>query len=76
MRNPHLRVLVAYGYYDLATPYWATIYTLNHLGVEPGLRANIDYATYEAGHMMYIDSGSRRKFHGDVTAFLGKALGK
>ena len=35
MRNPHLRVLVAYGYYDLATPYWATIYTLNHLGIDP-----------------------------------------
>ena len=76
MRNPHLRVLVAYGYYDLATPYWATIYTMNHLGLEPALRANIDYAAYEAGHMLYIDSGNRRKFHADVVAFLGKALGR
>lgn len=52
--NRKLRVHVASGYYDLATPYFATEHTLNHLGLEEELRANITTSTYEAGHMMYV----------------------
>ena len=29
--NPHMRLLVCSGRFDLATPYFATDYTLNHL---------------------------------------------
>lgn len=73
-RNPHLKVLVAYGYYDLATPYYAIQYTMNHLGLEPSRRGDISYAAYEAGHMMYIDDGCRQQFREDVVAFYGDAL--
>jgi len=52
--NPALKVFVANGYYDLATPYFATAYTFNHLQLEPQRRANISMEYYEAGHMMYI----------------------
>lgn len=52
--NRHLRVHVASGYYDLATPYFATDHTLNHLGLEEELRANVSTSTYESGHMMYV----------------------
>src|SRR5699024_879610 len=52
--NPNLKVHVASGYYDLATPYFATEYTLDHLGIEPELRSNISTSYYEAGHMMYV----------------------
>ncbi len=51
--NPHLRVHVCSGIYDLATPYFATDYTLDRLLLHPELRANIEVAYYEAGHMMY-----------------------
>jgi carboxypeptidase C (cathepsin A) len=52
--NPHLRVHVANGYYDLATPYLATEYTFTHLGLDESLQQNISMSYYEAGHMMYI----------------------
>jgi carboxypeptidase C (cathepsin A) len=56
--NPALRVFVANGYYDLATPYYATAHTFNHLQLEPDLRPNISMEYYEAGHMMYIHEPS------------------
>jgi carboxypeptidase C (cathepsin A) len=52
--NPHLQVLAANGYYDLATPYLATEYTVSHMGLDPELRSNVRLTYYEAGHMMYI----------------------
>ncbi len=70
-KNPHLRVFVASGYYDLATPYFATEYTLSHLGIDPALKGNISVAYYDAGHMMYIESGSLEKLKRDVAAFIG-----
>lgn len=69
-KNPHLKVLVASGYYDLATPYYATEYTLSHLGVDAELRKNITTAYYPAGHMMYIEQGSLGKLQKDVNDFL------
>jgi carboxypeptidase C (cathepsin A) len=60
-RNPFMRVFVANGYYDLATPHFATEFTFNHLGLDPTLRGNIEMSYYEAGHMMYVDTESRRR---------------
>lgn len=71
-RNPHMKVFVASGYYDLATPYFATEYTLSHLGLDPSLRSNIQTEYYEAGHMMYIHEGCLEKLQKDVQAFLAK----
>ena len=56
-KNPHMRLFVAFGYYDLATPYFATEYTLRHLGLDPSLKGNVGTGYYEAGHMMYITRG-------------------
>ena len=55
--NPHLKVFVANGYYDLATPYFATEYAFSHLGLDESLRGNISMGYYEAGHMMYPSAG-------------------
>ncbi|HQV92897.1 MAG TPA: hypothetical protein PLF41_00395, partial [Anaerolineales bacterium] len=49
--NPYLKVYVANGYYDLGTPYFATEYTFNHLGLDESLRGNVTMGYYEAGHM-------------------------
>lgn len=51
--NRFLKVHVCSGYYDLATPYLATEYTLDRLFIEPELRDNISISYYHAGHMMY-----------------------
>ncbi len=68
--NPHLKVLVANGYYDLATPYFATQYTVNHLGLDPSLQANIAMTYYEAGHMMYVHRPSLAQLKTDLAAFV------
>ncbi|MCC6190037.1 MAG: peptidase S10 [Anaerolineales bacterium] len=72
--NPHLRVLVANGYFDLATPHFATEYTFNHLGIDPSLQANLSLHYYEAGHMMYIHRPSLAKLRDDLTSFVLAAL--
>lgn len=69
-KNPYLKVFVASGYYDLATPYAATYYTLDHMGLTPEQRANFTCEEYSAGHMMYIHEEMLLKLHRDVTAFL------
>lgn len=68
--NPHLRVFVANGYYDLATPYLATRYTFNHLQLDESLRGNVDMKHYEAGHMMYIHDPSLAQLKQDLDAFI------
>ena len=73
VKNPHMRVFVASGYYDLATPYFATEYTLAHTGLDEELRGNVVTHEYEAGHMMYIHEESLLKLKADVDAFLAPA---
>ena len=68
--NPHLRVFVANGYYDLATPYLATRYTFDHLELDESLRGNVSMTHYEAGHMMYIHDPSLAQLRDDLAAFL------
>ncbi|MBI3208201.1 MAG: peptidase S10 [Candidatus Solibacter usitatus] len=75
-RNPHMKVFVASGYYDLATPFFATEYTLSHLGIDARVKSNFTTAYYEAGHMMYIHEPSLEKLRNDVRAFITKALAK
>jgi carboxypeptidase C (cathepsin A) len=70
VRNTHMRVFVANGYYDLATPHFATEYTVNHMGLKPETRQRIDMAYYEAGHMMYVHLPSLAKLAGDLRGFL------
>jgi carboxypeptidase C (cathepsin A) len=75
-KNPHMKLFVASGYYDLATPYFATQYTLRHLGLDPSLKASISTGYYEAGHMMYIVTPELARLRKDVGAFVAAALGK
>jgi len=72
--NPHLKVFVANGYYDLGTPYFATEYTFNHLGLNKSLQKNVSMGYYEAGHMMYIHMPSLKKMKTDLVKFIKSAL--
>ena len=69
-RNPFLKVLVANGIYDMATPFAATEWTFDHLGFEPTYRERVSLAYYEAGHMMYIRPSMLKKFKQDVAQFI------
>ena len=69
LRNTYMKVFVASGYYDMATPFFGTEYTLSHLGVPESLRGNLRIEEYEAGHMMYIHEGSLAKMKSDITSF-------
>jgi len=73
-RNPYMKLFVASGYFDLATPYYATQYTLNHMGLDPKEHANISLGYYDAGHMMYIRDESLGKLKNDISSFMSSAL--
>ncbi|MCI0432313.1 MAG: peptidase S10 [Gemmatimonadetes bacterium] len=73
-QNPALRVWVANGWYDLATPFSATEYTFRHLGGDPALTERVHMTYYESGHMMYIHAPSRRQFTEDARAFYAATL--
>lgn len=73
--NPYMRLFVAEGYYDGATPYYASQYTLAHLSIDPAVaKNNIQVERYAAGHMMYIDEPSARKLRTDLSRFYESAL--
>jgi carboxypeptidase C (cathepsin A) len=74
-RNPHMHVLVACAYYDLATPYFAIVYTFNHMGLKPDARRQVHYTFYDAGHMMYIDRAERTRLKADIEGFYRTATG-
>ncbi len=74
VKNPYMKLFVGSGYYDLATPYFATQYTLSHMNLDPKQHGRISLGYYEAGHMMYIRTESLERLHQDVSGFMGNAL--
>jgi carboxypeptidase C (cathepsin A) len=73
-RNPRLQVLITSGDYDLATPYFDSFYTVDHLGLPAELRGNVRITTYEAGHMMYIRRTDHRKLKQDIAELVRRAV--
>jgi carboxypeptidase C (cathepsin A) len=73
-KNPHLRVFVGNGYYDLATPFFATEYTFNHLGLNEKLLKHLTLKYYEAGHMMYIYRPALIALTQDLQSFYQQTL--
>jgi len=67
--NPDLRIWVLNGYYDLATPFFATEHTFRHLGLPSSLRPNIGMTYYEGGHMMYLIKSELVKMKEDAKKF-------
>ena len=72
-RNPHLRVFSANGYYDLATPFFATEFDLGHLGLDPAIHKNIQFGFYPSGHMIYFDVDALRQVKADLSRFYDEA---
>jgi carboxypeptidase C (cathepsin A) len=74
IKNPYMKILVMEGYYDLATPFAAADWTMDHLNLDAKYRQNISYATYGSGHMVYIDRPEHDKMKKDLVTFMEKCL--
>lgn len=75
-KNPYLKVWIANGYYDLATPYFATEYVVNHMFLKGDLKNNITMTYYEAGHMVYIHEPALVQMKKDLVEFISSATPK
>ena len=75
-QNRDLKVFQCNGLYDLATPYFATRYTFDHLGLDPVLRSHVAMDYFEAGHMMYIELKSLERVKKDLAQFIASAVPK
>ena len=75
-QNRHLRIFVASGYYDLATPYMATRFTFDHMALDPELAQNVTMKDYEAGHMMYIREACLVEMKQDLAEFIQSVLNR
>jgi carboxypeptidase C (cathepsin A) len=73
-KNPRLQVMFASGYFDLATPYSATTFTVDHMDLSPELRGHIRHNFYMGGHMMYHDLPSLEKLNTDVKDFIRSSV--
>jgi carboxypeptidase C (cathepsin A) len=74
VRNPFLKILVMEGYYDLATPYYGANFTMQHLDLPEKFRSQVSYATYDAGHMVYLPIDQLKKMKSDESKFVEGAL--
>jgi carboxypeptidase C (cathepsin A) len=68
--NPHLQVQVENGFYDMATPFFATEFTMDHLLLPGDLRQNIHLDYYHAGHMMYLHEEDHDRLAANVRSFI------
>ena len=68
--NPKMRVMLAGGYFDLATPYFEGIFEMHHLPIPQSLQQNVSYKYYESGHMVYLNESVVRQFKADVAQFV------
>ena len=75
-QNPSLKVFSANGYYDFATPYFATVYTLQHLSIAPQLQKNITFGFYQSGHMVYLNESALAQFKTDLARWYDSALAR
>jgi carboxypeptidase C (cathepsin A) len=69
-QNPNLKVQVHGGYYDIATPYFAALYELRQLPIQPALRGNIETHFYPSGHMVYAREADLKALHDNVASFI------
>jgi carboxypeptidase C (cathepsin A) len=72
-RDPHLKLLLLAGYYDMATPFFGAEYDLGHMALSPDRQANITYKYYPSGHMIYIEPQSAHKLHYDIESWMDSA---
>lgn len=74
LTNPHLRVLVLNGLTDLATPFLATEFTMDHLNLPPAYRAHVEMKYFDSGHMMYLHEPELKQMKKELAGFFKKTM--
>ncbi len=69
-QNPNMKVMLAGGYFDLGTPFFAAEYEFHHLTIPPKLQKNISYHFFESGHMVYLNPKAHKGLHDAAAAFI------
>ncbi|MCL1076691.1 peptidase S10 [Parashewanella spongiae] len=64
--NKDFKIFVGNGYYDFATPFFATENTIADNGFDP---KRVEMKYYPAGHMMYIEPESLKQLAQDLQSF-------
>jgi len=67
---PNMRVMLAGGYFDLGTPFYAAEFEMHQMGIQPELQKNISYHFYPSGHMVYLDPAVLHRLHDDAAKFI------
>jgi carboxypeptidase C (cathepsin A) len=73
IENPHLQVQVEDGYFDMATPFFATEYTMDHLLLPPDVQGRIQLEYYTAGHMIYLHEEDLAKLKSNIATLIDSA---
>jgi carboxypeptidase C (cathepsin A) len=71
--DPGMHVLFNNGYYDMATPFFATEYTVDHMDLAPASRANIEFDYYPVGHMLYVNPDAMPMLQKNIDNFIESA---
>ncbi|HZQ27336.1 MAG TPA: hypothetical protein VFA94_06530 [Acidimicrobiales bacterium] len=69
-RNHGMRVFLASGYHDLATPYFASEWAIDHMALDGMPSQQVATHRYQGGHMMYLHEPELGLLHDDLAAFL------
>jgi len=73
--NPYLKLLIVHGYFDLATPYFASKYVVERLELDEATSPNLQLIVYAGGHMFYTHARAREQLYADVKALYAKPSG-
>lgn len=74
--NPGLKIFSANGYFDFATPFFETEYTLAHMGLDASLEKNISFGYYPSGHMIYLHEPALKQMKADLAVFYDRTLAR
>ena len=66
--DPGLEVLIAHGYHDLITPYFASRYLVAQMDLPAAARERVDLVNLAGGHMFYLHEASLAAFHASASA--------
>jgi carboxypeptidase C (cathepsin A) len=72
-KNPFLKIFVACGYYDMATPFAGSEFNFSHLAYDRAVTDRVSFGYYESGHMIYLRPSTHRALSADIARFLGSA---
>jgi carboxypeptidase C (cathepsin A) len=69
-KNPYLKVFVACGYYDMATPIGGIEFNMSHMAYDASVTSRVAFGYYEAGHMIYIRPSAHKALRQDIVKFI------